>query len=151
MRKQAFLISSRNTGKLFSILQIKHSGKGSDPNARITTGFQWQEHIRKHHRGKTKLRVILPHEEEYPNARKVGKKISPNTPMFSPALAPGQVTHRGRLRLASPLKGSEVHKPHAENTMEQLHSTVPPWPHCGQEPHLLGNCRQPKINLSVLR
>lgn len=40
IRKQVFLISSRNTGKLFSILQIKHSGKRSDPNVRISTGFQ---------------------------------------------------------------------------------------------------------------
>lgn len=40
MRKQAFLIRSRNTGKYFSILQIKHSGKVSDPNPRISTGFQ---------------------------------------------------------------------------------------------------------------
>jgi len=65
MRKQAFLISSRNTGKLFSTLQIKHSGKGSDPNASISTGFQRQEHFRKYHQGKTNLRAILPLKEEF--------------------------------------------------------------------------------------
>lgn len=130
---------------------IKHSGKGRDPNARISTGLQWQEHFRNHHQEKTKLRVILLIRRNSFIAWKIWE-ISPNTPMFSLALDPGQVTHRGTLRLPCLLKGSEVQnfiENFIENDLQQSHSPVPAWPHSRQEPHLLGDSRQPGINKFV--
>lgn len=149
MRTQTFPISSRNTGKLFTILQIKHGGRWSDSKVRISTGFQWHEHFRKYHQGKPNCKSYSPMRNSC-TVWKTGEQISSRALMLSLALAPRQVRYAGKLRLPGLLKRSEVQQLHPENDMQQvLHSLAAAWQHCGQEPHLLGNSSQPLINTSA--
>lgn len=128
----------------FPLCKLEHSGKGSDPNIYripVTRTFQ-----KKHHHGKTTLRVVPPHKEE----------LLPCMESWRADFSKHSNVHRGfgfwtshthRRVKATPclLKGSEVQRLHTDD-MQQSLSPVPAWPHCRQEPHLLGNFRQTGIN-----
>lgn len=101
-----------------TILQIKHSGRGSDAKARISTGFHWHENFRKYHQGKWNCESYFPMKNSC-TVWKAGEQISPRTLMFSLALAPRQVRYAGKLRLLCLLRWSEVQQLHPENDMQQ--------------------------------